>query len=295
MKHCCILLLLSLLSTISSCSSSGLGGPGYRIYHTESGQEVELSSMVEDIGGADIIFMGEEHDNDVGHALQLATLEALIAQGRELILTMEQFETDVQGQVDLYMAGAFDREELLRTSRPWGNYLAHYAPLVELAKAHNIPVIGANIPRPIASRIFKEGVQIITTESHAPKVIWTAEPQYAQLFAEAMGKEAMGDRTSSVWRGFVAQCAKDEKMAESISRSLVRAWAAGKKPLIVHINGKFHSAHGLGTVSRLLRRHPSLDVRLIGMTSDDDRDRALTEQEQSEGQYMWLVTPQPED
>jgi uncharacterized iron-regulated protein len=286
--------LLSLSACLASCQSAGLGGPDHSVYETEWGQEVLLQDMAVDLAEADVVFLGEEHDNDVGHRLQLETLAALIELRPNVILTLEQFEADIQGQVDLYMAGAIEQETLLKTSRPWPNYVRHYAPIIELAKENGVPVIAANIPRPVARRIAYEGRAVQAEEWMAPPIIWIDEPEYAERFARAMGRDSNEEYDQGLERWFTAQCAKDEAMARSIAQVLVRAWNAGEKPLVVHLNGKFHSDHYLGTVSRLLRRHPRLDVRVVGMNSDEDRSRTLSADEMRQGDYVWLVKPQPE-
>ncbi len=285
--------LLSLSALLTACQSTGLAAADHRTFETQWGQSVPLSVMADDLAQADVVFLGEEHDNDVGHRLQLETFEALIARHPKVILTLEQFEVDIQGQLDLYMAGAIDQETLLKTTRPWPNYLRHYAPIIELAKQHRIPVIAANIPRPVARRIAYEGPGIKSEEWLAPPMIWIDEPEYAQRFARAMGRTPDEEYDEGLERWFTAQCAKDEIMAQSISQVLVRGWSLGQKPLVVHLNGKFHSDHRLGTVSRLLRRHPRLNVRVVGMNSDDVRDRTLNPDEMRQGDYVWLVQPQP--
>jgi uncharacterized iron-regulated protein len=218
---------------------------------------------------------------------------ALAALRPDLIVTMEQFEADVQSELDLFMAGAISEEEFLANSRPWENYAEHYRPIVEFAKSNGIQVIAANIPRPVARIVAYEGLAAIAEERIASPLTWTNEPQYGQFFARAMGREAMDPEDQGLERWFAAQCVKDEKMAESISRALVRSWAEGKRPLVVHLNGKFHSNNGLGTVSRLQRRHARLDIMLVGMNSDSDRERELGNDELEEGNYIWLVQPQP--
>ena len=292
MKHTWMLPLFASLLLVSSCASSGTDSSDFQVYETRNGQPVAFATMISEIQDADVIFLGEEHDNDVGHRLQLRTIEALFESRPAMILTLEQFEADVQYLVDLYMAGGIDEHQFLEHSRPWGNYIEHYKPMLEFAKQNGIEVIAANIPRPVARKVAYEGLDAVDEERLATPLVWTAEPEYGEFFAKAMGRDAMDPNDAGLQRWFAAQCVKDEKMAESISRALVRAWADGERPLVVHLNGKFHSNRGLGTVSRLKRRHPRLDVRIVGMNSDSDRQRELSQEEREDADFMWLVKPQ---
>jgi uncharacterized iron-regulated protein len=277
---------------LTSCSTFGLRGGDYRIYETRSGAEIELEQMVAELASADVVFLGEEHDNDAGHRLQLWTVEMLADGGRPLILSMEQFEADVQEPLDRYLAGEIGAKEFLAESRPWPNYPEHYRPLVEFAKRRGFPVLAANIPRPLASRVAHEGLYSIGNERLAPWVVWTDEPEYAQRFARAMGRNHFDQADGGLRRWFTAQCVKDEKMAESIVRALGAARAAGQDPLVVHLCGKFHSDYALGTVSRLRRRQPELDLRVVAMNSDEVLRRELGPGERSQGDYLWLVRTQ---
>lgn len=283
--------LLSLLF-LSACQTAGTRGGDYVVYDTASGEPQELSALCERLAEYDVVFLGEEHDNDAGHRLQLWTLTRLAELRPNLVLSMEQFEADVQGQLDLYLQDAISEQEFLDTSRPWGNYPEHYRPLVELAKTHHYPVIAANIPRPLASRVSRGGVHVIGGERLSPWLVWVEEPEYLERFAEAMGRDEVDPEDVGLQRWFAAQCVKDEKMAESLAEAV----AAGgtERPLIVHICGKFHSDYHLGTVSRLQRRRPGLAIAVVSMKSDERLSRPLSEDERRRGEALWLVRPQPE-
>jgi uncharacterized iron-regulated protein len=284
------LALVSLLFT--ACSSVGLRGAGYMTYDTKSGRSVELGSLCDELARHDVVFLGEEHDNDVGHRLQLWTLTRLFELRPGLVLSMEQFEADVQELLDRYLAGKIGEEEFLATSRPWGNYAEHYRPMVEFARRHGIPVIAANIPRPLARRVAYGGLERIGGENFGPWDAWTDEPEYLDLFAEAMGRHGQENRDEGLKRWFAAQCSKDEKMAESIAAVFDRE--NGERPLVVHLCGKFHSDKHLGSVSRLARHKPELSLAVVSMNSDKRIRRALSADELSRGDFVWLVRPQPD-
>jgi len=283
---------LLFLFACSSCTSLGLGGGGFEVRETAGGGELSLGEMARQLAQADVVFLGEEHDNDVGHDLQLRTLRLLAEERPRIVLSLEQFEADVQGPLDDYLTGRIDEATFLESSRPWPNYNAHYRPMVELARRRGWPVLAANVPRPLASRVAKEGgLYAVGHEPLVPWEVWVEEPEYADLFARAMGRRRMRDDDWGLQRWFAAQCVKDEKMAESIADFLSDS-PAGERPLVVHLCGKFHSNYRLGTVSRLQRRLPELDLRVVSMISGPNRSRELGPEERRLGDYVWLVPPQ---
>lgn len=276
--------------SLSACGSLGTGH-AWRAVDTATGARVDLEAMADALAEADVVFLGEEHDNDVGHALQLELCERLGAR-RPLALSFEMFERDAQDQLDLYLAGAIPEERFLARARPWPNYAQHYGPGVELAKERGWPVLAANCYRPLAARVSREGLGSVAGDPWAARDVRAEAGEYRDRFVASMGDHA-ADLGSRMDDFFAAQCLKDETMAESIARFL--AEAGDEPPLVVHWCGKFHSDHGLGTVERLARRRPDLALAVVTTVSTEDTGRELSEDEQRAGRYVWLVPRQPKD
>jgi uncharacterized iron-regulated protein len=275
-----------LFSALAACSGPSSGS--YRVFELQADRQVRLSDAVDALARADVVFLGEEHDNEVGHRLQLRILELLHDRRPELVLSLEQFEADVQFWLDAYLAGDTDEATFLKHSRPWGNYAEHYRPIVEWARKEGIPVVAANIPRPLASRVSRHGFRSVAGNELTPWEVELEEPRYEELFANAMGGHGSLD-DPRMRRFFEAQCLKDEKMAESIEKAL----ASGERPLVVHLGGKFHSDRRLGTVSRLARRRPDVDIAVVSMSSGEDLSRPLSRGERAAGDFLLRVPAEP--
>jgi uncharacterized iron-regulated protein len=123
-----------------------------------SGEPVEWADLVSEAAGVRIVLIGESHDDQVAHRLQLRLLEDLFAMRRgELVLSLEAFERDVQLVLDEYLSGLITDDYFRKSSRPWGNYESGYASLVEFARVHRLPVIAANAPRRYVNRVARLG------------------------------------------------------------------------------------------------------------------------------------------
>src|SRR5690242_19595816 len=68
-----------------------------------NGQPNTFDAMIDRLGKADVVFVGENHDDKQAHALELAILEGLYRRDPGLALSLEMFERDVQGVVDEYL------------------------------------------------------------------------------------------------------------------------------------------------------------------------------------------------
>ena len=279
-------LLLSILILLSTACRSL--GPTYRAVDTRSGKTTDLERMADELSQEDVVFVGEYHDNDVGHELELALIQKLHQRRPDLVVSMEMFERDVQNILDLYLAGAVDEETFLARARPWPNYREHYRPVVEWAKKAGVAVLAANCPRPIAGRVSQEGRWSISGDPWAARRIDAGPGAYHDKFVGLMGDHA-AEMGAKVEDFFAAQCTKDDTMAESIAAVL----AAGGEhpPLVVHLCGAFHSDESLGTVERLAARVPKAAIGVVTMVDSADRTRELSDKERSLADFVWVVPP----
>lgn len=91
----------------------------HRVYHADKKRWSDLEAMAAELARADVVFLGEQHDDPGTHAMQRAILEAVSRRRPDMILTMEMFERDVQPALDRYLAGETAEEALLAAARPW--------------------------------------------------------------------------------------------------------------------------------------------------------------------------------
>ena len=282
-------LATALAIVLASCQSTSSSG---RVESIDPRGSTSIENAADAMAGADVVFLGEEHDNDVGHAMQLAFTQELHRRRPQLVVSMEQFEADVQVFLDAYLAGTLDEETFLAFARPWPNYPEHYRPVVEWAKENGVPVIAANVPRRYARIVAYQGLGPVDYSLWTPFAVNTDEPAYLARFQEAMGGHASDEPSAGTSRWFAAQCVKDDMMAQSIVAAIDRELAAGDdSPLVVHWCGRFHSDYRLGTVSRVAQRRPELDLRVVSMVSGADGERESID-ELTLGDYVMRVPDQ---
>jgi len=281
--------LIAALAACSTLGPSALTGRG-RIVRTSDGRTVSVAEAARTLAHADVVFLGEEHDSDEAHRLQLELTEALMERRGEVAIAMEMFERDAQRRLDLYLAGAVDEEFFLAGSRPWPNYAEHYRGAIELAKTHGLDVIAANVYRPIAARVAKQGLAAGKGDPWAAVAVDAhPEGEYFERFVRIMGQDP-SHPSERIQQVYAAQAVKDDTMAESIALYLDSRGADA--PQVVHWCGKFHSDYGLGTVERLLARKPGLKVAVVSTLSGDEA-RSLDAEERALGEYVLMVPQQP--
>ncbi len=256
--------------------------PESRYVESATGRDVGLEGVLRRAASADVVFLGEQHDDPATHRAELSVLAAFGSGTRPVILSLEMFERDVQGVLDDYLAGKIGEGEFLAKSRPWERYTTDYRGMVELAKARGWTVVASNVPRRHASSVSRKGIAAVDSLPAAERgqvakeLICPRNDDYYTRFADTMKGHSAGGgpataadsamMRSMTERFYEAQCVKDETMAESIVAALA---AAPKDALLLHVDGAFHSDYGLGTAARVRRRTPGARVLVLSAVPVD--------------------------
>ena len=261
--------------------------PHYRAFDSK-GRAVTLRAIIDSLGAADVLFVGETHDDAVAHLLEAELLRSAFERfgaasphGRDLALSLEMFERDVQTVLDEYLAGLISERHFLLSSRPWRNYETDYRPLVEYARAHRLPVIAANAPARYVSRVSSQGAQSLAALSKDVVKTWLpplpfppASDAYAAKFNRFMagGASAAPAATPAAQanpHGSVhlleAQALRDASMAYRIAEFLKR----GRDPLVVQVNGTFHSEERMGVPEQLARYRAKARAVVVTILPDE--------------------------
>lgn len=230
----------------------------YRIFDA-SGNPVAFEELISRVASADVVFLGEFHDDSVGHAFQLDVFRAVLERlgtERRVALSLEMFESDVQYILDEYLQGLITEDHFLAASRPWKNYATDYRPLVELAKEKNRPVIAANAPRRYVNMVSRNGRPSLESLSKkakktlAPLPYGRSSEAYTEKFRTLMQAMPAASGNSGRLENILdSQTLWDATMAFWISRFLKK----NKNSLVVHLNGSFHTESRLGAVEQLAK------------------------------------------
>ena len=252
-----------LFTALAAQLTAGAQAPHYRAFDPKGGA-VTLQTVVDALERADVLFVGETHDDRVAHLLEAELLRradetygSASPKRRAVALSLEMFERDVQTVLDEYLAGLITERHFLLSSRPWRNYETDYKPLVEYARAHQMPVIAANAPARYVSRVSSQGpdslksLPQVAVKSWLPPLPFPAASEgYAAKFNRFMGGGAGAQAGAHGGLHLLeAQTLRDASMAHAIAEHLKR----GRDPLVVQVNGTFHSEERMGVPEQLAR------------------------------------------
>ncbi len=267
----------------------------YKIIDTKFNKEIILKEMVERLGDYDVIFFGEYHGNKILHSLEIELLKMFYHNNKNLIISMEMFERDVQPVLDKYLNNEVSEADFLGKSRPWPNYEEDYKPLIEFAKENELTVVAANIPRRYASMISKQGMNALDSLSAEEKKFTAKkhkvfDDEYKKCFMQTMRNNMAHSRKMpagmmmNLDRIYAAQCIKDDTMAESI----LQYQRIPPRRKVIHFNGDFHSRKHLGTAQKIQILEPMLKVAVITPLMCED-EFIWKNDDLTEGEFLILI------
>jgi uncharacterized iron-regulated protein len=282
-------------------------GVDYVVYRAD-GSAASLMDVLSGLDDVDVVLMGEEHDDVVGHRVQLEVFRRVLAtvggrgpmsetgasggvhggqptgaapgrdgpgpeasgEMRAVYLSLEMFERDVQVVLDEYLADLITEDHFLASARPWDNYARDYRPMVELAKHVDVPVIAANAPRRYVNRASRLGRTSLAGLSDRAKS-WLPPLPYPEASEpyRAEWDALMGDAAMHMSGDPLdGQTLWDAAMGESIARTI--DGAEGSSPLVVHLAGGFHVENGTGISETVQFYRTGTSVRTVAVRAVDD-------------------------
>ena len=268
---------------VGSARPAGTSAPPVVIARTaEAGPAArQIAELARD---ADVVYLGEMHDNPHHHAHQAQIVEALVAAGLRPALAFEMLPADSQAAVDAALADVATRGELdqrLRwTARGWPDF-AMYAPLFELAARERLPVIALDLDAASSRRVSREGLAALGPQAASLGSLLPADGAREAAIAAAIRDGHCGLLPEARLPNMVeAWHARNVTMARALAAALGRA----SRPVVV-IAGRGHQAAG-GLPDQLAAIRPGLRQLVVAMTEVDARGPAA---EPVAADVIWLT------
>lgn len=248
----------------------------------------DRETILRSLQTADVVYLGETHDDPRDHEAQLQILRSLHENNPKIAIAMEMFQRPYQDVMDRYLAGEISETQLVRDSEymeRWGFPWEYYGPIVRFARENGLPVLAANTPTEVTRRVAKSGLEGLEAEDkkYIPPLaeIDTDNEGYRQMLLEVFRQHQHG--TGDGFDRFVeAQVLWDETMAEAIAEFL----AANPDYQVVVIVGQGHVVYGYGIPSRVERRRGDRDFvqRSVLFQSPDE---APISTEDAMADFLW--------
>lgn len=211
------------------------------ITRTQDGREVTLAALSAAAAKSDFILVGESHDQQYHHDLQLDLLRSLQLNGRPIAIGLEMIQSDYQEQLDQWIAGKLT-EPMMRAvfKLNWSDW-EMYRDIFLFAREKKIPMVALNVPIRIVRKVSQTGFASLTPEERAGLPEGTScdlkNPQIAYLRSMFQGVQTHGSNGKMFSHFCEAQTVRNSGMAVNLMRY------ARKQPgrTVVVLTGIWHA------------------------------------------------------
>jgi uncharacterized iron-regulated protein len=251
------------------------------IFSSRINEPVTLEDLLADLETSRITYVGEKHTNVAHHKIQLQIIQAVYNKNHKMAVGMEMFDHTYQGVLDLWSKGELTQKEFLRKTHWYANWrydFSLYLDILEFIKAHNIRLVGLNIPNYIPPKIREGGIENLSDEdkAHLPQQIDTSKKAHRDYLKKVFEEHKHHFKSEVKFEDFyAAQSVWEDAMAENIAQSLNDA-------VMVVLAGNGHIRFKYGIPDRAFKQTGAAfrTIYLAPVGSEVDRNIA---------DYIWVT------
>ncbi len=270
-------IILFVVSSFAILSMGGCSGDE-RVLRTSDRKVIRFERMVTELKGANIVFVGESHDSETDHRLQLDIIKALEGSGVPTAIGLEMFRSDSQKELDEWTSGRMDLNGFVKVySKNWNIPWDFYRDIFIYARDRGVPMIGLNIPDAITQKVSREGFSSLTDDElkQLPSGIsCNVDPEYMEFIKKAYRVHGAEEKS------FVHFCEAQMVWDKTMAWNLIEFLRKNPKRIVVVLAGIGHSwkrgiPEQVGKLSRLsckvvLPEVPEHVTRLTILSQDAD-------------------------
>jgi len=155
---------------------------------------IPFDQMIAEASRSRVIVIGETHDNQAHHDLQLKIIRTLREGGIPLTVGLEMFRAENQELLDKWWRWGMSTEQFEAVySENWGLPWPLYRDIFLYARQKRIPLVGLNVPREIISKVAREGYGSLTEAERKklpPGITCTLDESYRSFIRRTFTEHA---------------------------------------------------------------------------------------------------------
>jgi aminopeptidase N len=233
----------------------GLGGCAFRNHQPvlvePAGGASNDASLWKSITSADVVYIGEVHNNQRDHEYELQLVKNMLAYHFRIAVGWEMFARTNQPLLDKFDRHQISLEQLLDQTgfkKSWGVYSPVYAKILATTAANGIPNIALNATNRLVHRLAM-GQTLNPAEQKQVPTGYKVRPGAFENFVNLLGDHP-GMAAADLHRYFDAQNTWDQTMADSI----VEFHRQNPETKIIVLTGRAHVQGGFGVPSYVAQK-----------------------------------------
>ncbi len=227
-----------------------------QVFRTADSKYITFKEMLEDLKKVDVVFVGEVHDKEHHHKMQLNIIKALVAEKLPVAIGLEMFNYESQQELDLWSSGSINTDQFIPVYyKNWNFPWNIYDDIFIFIRDKRLPAIGLNVPADITKKVATTGFASLTKEELKrlpPEIACIVNEEYMQFIRRAYAMHGHGGKNFQFF--CEAQLLWDQSMAYNIIEFLKKypdkkmvvlagnghAWKRGIPAQLKHFNDKIN-------------------------------------------------------
>jgi uncharacterized iron-regulated protein len=245
------LTLLIILFVSQVCYQTKTNAQQKQVFRVSDQKTVSYAQMIDDFRQAQVIFVGETHDNQAHHQLQLDIIKVLHGSGRPLSVGFEMFTAKSQGILNRWVSGNISQDDFVRAYyENWNFPWPLYRDILLYIRDNNISAVGLNVEPAITRKVAMSGFASLTKEELEklpPDVGCAVDKRYMDFIRRAYSMHGHDDRQ------FLFFCQSQLLWDQVMARNLIDFLKKNPERTIIVLTGNGHAwKRGIPEQVRLL-------------------------------------------
>lgn len=224
------------------CFAGELFSEQKKVFRVSDRSEIKFEQMLKDLKSANLIFVGETHDREEHHRLQLDVVKELKESGVLLAVGFEMFTAENQNEIDQWVAGKLPLDDFIKVYyKNWNFPWPLYKDIFLYVRNHKIPSIGLNLPPEITRKVAKSGFSSLSDkerEKLPPEISCNVSEQYMRFIRRAYSIHQHGRRQ------FMHFCEAQLLWDQVMAHNLVNLLKKNPNRTVIVITGNGHAWKG---------------------------------------------------
>jgi uncharacterized iron-regulated protein len=162
--------------------------------------QIPFDRMVAEVSKSRVTVIGETHDSQADHDLQLKVIRTLREGGQSFAVGFEMFRAENQELLDKWWRWGMSTEQFETVYREnWGVPWPLYRDIFLYSRQKRIPLVGLNVPREIVSKVAREGYGSLTEAERKklpPGITCTLDDAYRSFIRRSFREHAQSSGRS---------------------------------------------------------------------------------------------------
>jgi uncharacterized iron-regulated protein len=192
----CVILFWIAITVVSFMAGCQDGG----IVRLKDQATIPFDQMVGEVSKSRVIVVGETHDSQADHDLQLKIIRTVHEGGLTIAVGLEMFRAESQELLDKWWRWGMSTEQFEMLYREnWGLSWPLYRDIFLYSRQKRIPLVGLNVPRETVSKVAREGYGSLTEAERKklpPGITCTLDEAYRSYIRKAFAEHAQSSGRS---------------------------------------------------------------------------------------------------